>query len=267
METPLLHPLLECAVEAARLGGKVLMDFYGKIKHINEKHDKGDLVTEADIAAEKVIFSFIQKSFPDHGLLGEESGAVNAASPWQWIIDPLDGTTNFAHAHPMFAVSIGILHEGKPVAGVIYNPYYNELFQASLGGGARLNGSPIFVSKVAELDKSLLASGFPYDRRSNSDNNYKEFCCLTHATQGVRRCGSAALDLAFVAAGRVDGYWERGIKPWDIAAGIIIVREAGGLVTRYDATPLEGVQEERLLATNGRIHGALSRELLSVAVQ
>lgn len=240
-----------------------MLSFYGKLHHIQNKQVPGDLVTEADIAAEKAIISFIAQKFPTHSILGEESGHHSAKSDWQWVIDPLDGTTNFAHTHPMFCVSIAILYEGIPTIGVVYNPYHNELFYAARGLGAFLNEKRIGVSKVARLEESLLATGFPYDRRENEENNYKEFCRLTHRTQGVRRGGSAALDLAYVAAGRVDGYWELGIKPWDIAAGIVLVEEAGGTVSRYDQTPLADLSEGRILATNGHLHAALSQALLN----
>lgn len=258
---PNLQRFLDTAICAAKLGGETLMSFYGKIKNIQSKQFKGDLVTEADLASETAIIHYLQKKLPDHSILAEESGALQTDSPWQWVIDPLDGTTNFAHHHPLFAVSIGLLYQNKPVVGVVYNPVYQELFQAAEGLGAKLNGNPIHVSQVESLDDSLLASGFPYDRRRTADNNYKEFCHLTHLTQGVRRGGSAALDLAYVAAGRLEGYWERGIKAWDVAAGIVIVQEAGGTTSRYNGDPLEDIHEERILATNGLIHAAISKEL------
>lgn len=256
-----LSSLLDAATTAALQSGNILLNYYGNVQDIQNKNFAGDLVTEADIASEKALFDYIKKNFPDHGILGEESGAINVESPWQWVVDPLDGTTNFAHKHPMFCVSIGILYENRPVVGVIYNPLYKELFSAAEGLGATLNKTPIHVSKISSLDKSILATGFPYDRKQVKDNNYKEFCLLTHLTQGVRRAGSAALDLAYTAAGRLEGYWEKGIKPWDIAAGIIIVREAGGTITRYDGSPIDGVNEERILATNGHIHHELSQTL------
>lgn len=263
MSQPSFPILLDHAVEAAHIGGQILIDFYGKLENIQNKQLKGDLVTEADVASEKAIVNFISQKYPEHGILGEESGARYSDSAWQWVIDPLDGTTNFAHTHPLFCVSIGVLYHGEPVVGVVYNPYQKELFQAAKDLGASLNGQPIHVSKVDSLEKSLLGTGFPYNRRETEDNNYREFCRLTQLTQGVRRGGSAALDLAYVAAGRLDAYWELGIKPWDIAAGIVLVQEAGGTVTRYDGTPLQGILEERLLATNGHLLRELSHVLAS----
>jgi myo-inositol-1(or 4)-monophosphatase len=187
----------------------------------------------------------------------------NQDNEFLWAIDPLDGTTNYAHQYPCFAVSIGLLIHGVPKVGVIYDPFRDELFRAAAGLGATRNRRPIQVSQTTELGKSLLVSGFAYDRRETADNNYAEFCHLTHLTQGVRRDGAAALDLAYVACGRVDGYWERGIAPWDVVAGIILVQEAGGNVTAYDGTPIN-IDSGRILATNGHIHKQLSQELMQV---
>lgn len=265
MQPSPLTPFLFHAVEAAQLGGRILMDYYGKIENIQNKNFKGDLVTEADIAAEKAIISHLNQLYPEHAFIGEESGVSSTDSEWQWIIDPLDGTTNFAHTHPMFCVSIGMVFNNEPVLGVVFNPYFNELFQAAKNQGASLNGYPLKVSKTKQLDHSLLATGFPYNRRETDDNNYREFCALTHATQGVRRGGSAALDLAYVASGRIDGYWEQGIKPWDIAAGIVLVNEAGGKISRYDGSTFESVQENRILATNGHLHAELCQALEQAA--
>ena len=184
-------------------------------------------------------------------------------SEYLWAIDPLDGTTNYAHQYPFFCTSIGLSIAGVPQVGVVFDPFRNELFRAATGLGATCNRRPIRVSQTAELSKSLLVTGFAYDRRETSDNNYAEFCHLTHLTQGVRRSGSAALDLAYVASGRLDGYWERGIAPWDITAGIVLLREAGGKVTAYDGSPLS-IDSGRILATNGNIHANLSQELLQV---
>jgi myo-inositol-1(or 4)-monophosphatase len=183
-----------------------------------------------------------------------------ADSEYLWAIDPLDGTTNYAHGYPIAAVSIGLLIEGIPQVGVVYNPFKNELFRAAKGLGATLNYRPIGVSQTSELSKSLLVSGFAYDRCTTKDNNYAEFCYLTHLTQGVRRSGSASLDLTEVACGRLDGYWERGIRPWDVTAGIVLVEEAGGKVSAYDGSEID-LRSGRILATNGRIHANLSQAL------
>lgn len=256
---------LDIATEAALAAGVVLQDYLGKLEDaITEKGRPGDLVTAADKASEQVILEVLRRHFPQHSILAEESGKLgNQDNDFLWAIDPLDGTTNYAHQYPCFAVSIGLLIQGVPKVGVIYDPFHNELFRAAAGLGATRNRRPIQVSQTAELDKSLLASGFAYDRRETTDNNYAEFCHLTHLTQGVRRGGAAALDLAYVACGRVDGYWERGIAPWDIAAGIILVQEAGGKVTAYDGTPIK-IESGRILATNGHLHDSLSQELIKV---
>ncbi|MFM7577954.1 MAG: inositol monophosphatase family protein, partial [Microcystaceae cyanobacterium] len=177
-----------------------------------------------------------------------------------WAIDPLDGTTNYAHGYPLACVSVGLMVKGVPVVGAIYNPFRRELFRAAQGLGATLNRRPIRVSATPTLEKSLLVTGFAYDRCTTPDNNYAEFCYLTHLTQGVRRSGSAALDLTEVACGRLDGYWERGIKPWDIVAGLVILAEAGGKATAYNETPLD-LTSGRILATNGVIHHQLSQAL------
>ncbi|MBD0346966.1 MAG: inositol monophosphatase, partial [Coleofasciculus sp. Co-bin14] len=201
---------------------------------------------------------------PEHSVLAEESGQLgDNQSEYLWAIDPLDGTTNYAHQYPIAAVSVGLLISGKPQVGAIYNPFRDELFRAAKGLGATRNRRPIQVSQTFALSKSLLVTGFAYDRRETSDNNYAEFCYLTHLTQGVRRSGSASLDLCDVACGQLDGYWERGLSPWDLAAGVVLVEEAGGQVTAYDGSPFN-ILSGRVLATNAKIHNILSTELLQV---
>ncbi len=257
-----LQNLLEIATEAALAAGAVLQSFCGKLSEIQEKGRSGDLVTEADKASEAVILEILNRHVPDHAILAEESGKLgNASSKYLWAIDPLDGTTNYAHQYPFACVSIGLLIEGIPQIGVIFDPFHDELFRAAKGLGATRNRRAIEVSQISELTKSLLVTGFAYDRRETTDNNYAEFCHLTHLTQGVRRSGSAALDLAHVACGRLDGYWERGLSPWDVAAGVVILSEAGGQVTAYDGSPFE-INSGRVLATNGKIHAELSDALL-----
>ena len=260
-----MQVFLDIATEAALAAGVVLQDYLGKLENaITEKGRPGDLVTIADKASEQVILEVLRRHFPQHSILAEESGKLgNQDNEFLWAIDPLDGTTNYAHQYPCFAVSIGLLINGVPKVGVIYDPFRDELFRAAAGLGATRNRRPIQVSQTAELSKSLLVSGFAYDRRETADNNYAEFCHLTHLTQGVRRDGAAALDLAYVACGRVDGYWERGIAPWDVVAGIILVQEAGGNVTAYDGSPMK-IESGRILATNGYLHNSLSQELMQV---
>jgi len=253
---------LDIATEAALAGGAVLQGYFGHLEDaISEKGRPGDLVTVADKASEEVILEILRRHFPHHSILAEESGKLgDQQSEYLWAIDPLDGTTNYAHQYPFFTVSIGLLVNGVPQVGVIYDPFHNELFRAAQGLGATRNRKAIAVSETTDLSKSLLVTGFAYDRRETSDNNYAEFCHLTHLTQGVRRSGSASLDLAYVACGRVDGYWERGLAPWDIAAGIILLLEAGGKVTAYDNSPIK-IESGRILATNSHIHNSLSHEL------
>ncbi len=259
-----LQIYLDIATEAAMAAGAVLQAFWGNLEDIQEKGRPGDLVTEADKAAEKAILEVLQRHVPHHAILTEESGELgNARSECVWAIDPLDGTTNYAHQYPFSAASIGLLIDGIPYVGAIFDPFHNELFRAAKGLGATRNRRPIQVSKTAELSKSLLVTGFAYDRRETADNNYAEFCHLTHLTQGVRRGGAASIDLAYVACGRLDGYWERGLSPWDMAAGVVLVEEAGGTVTAYDRSPLQ-IRSGRILATNGHLHDSLSKELLRV---
>ena len=258
-----LQTFLEIATEAALAAGAVLQGYLG-LEEISEKGRSGDLVTAADKASEAVILDVLHRHFPNHAILAEESGKLgNAESDYLWVIDPLDGTTNYAHQYPFFAASIGLMIAGVPQVGVIFDPFHNELFRAAIGLGATCNRRSIQVSQTAELSKSLLVTGFAYDRRETTDNNYAEFCYLTHLTRGVRRSGSAALDLAHVACGRLDGYWERGIAPWDIAAGIVLLQEAGGKVTAYDGSPII-ISSGRILATNSHIHALLSQKLLDV---
>lgn len=259
-----LPRFLDIATEAALTAGAVLQAHWGDLDFIEEKGRQGDLVTAADKASEKAVLEVLQRHLNDHDILAEESGNIgNTDSRYLWAIDPLDGTTNFAHQFPFSAVSIGLLIDGEPAVGAIYDPYRRELFRGATGLGATRDRRPIQVSKTSQLGKSLLVTGFAYDRRETDDNNYAEFCHFTHLTQGVRRTGAASLDLAYVACGRFDGYWERGLSPWDITAGIVLVREAGGTVTAYDGSPLD-VNSGRILATNGPLHEATSKELMRV---
>ncbi|NJO39680.1 MAG: inositol monophosphatase [Cyanobacteria bacterium RU_5_0] len=259
-----LQIFLEVATEAALAGGAVLQSYWGKLDDVQEKGRPGDLVTVADKASEEAILAVLQRHFPDHSVLAEESGTSGEPSAeYLWAIDPLDGTTNYAHQYPFFAVSIGLLINGIHQVGVIFDPFHQDLFRAAKGLGATRNRQPIQVSQTSELHRSLLVTGFAYDRRETADNNYAEFCHLTHLTQGVRRGGAAAIDLAYVACGRLDGFWERGLSPWDMAAGAVLVEEAGGTVTAYDNSPFL-IQSGRILATNGYIHEALSHELTEI---
>jgi myo-inositol-1(or 4)-monophosphatase len=262
--SPSLDRFLDVATEAALAAGAVLQQYWGNLETVKEKGRPGDLITEADAAAEAVAIEILNRHFPDHQILAEESGKQgDQTSQYLWAIDPLDGTTNYAHQYPFFATSIGLLVDGIPQVGVIFDPFRQELFRAAKGLGATRNRQPIRVSTTSTLANSLLVTGFAYDRRETVDNNYAEFCRLTHLTQGVRRAGAASLDLAYVACGRLDGYWERGLSPWDITAGVVLVEEAGGKVTAYDRKPFD-LYSGRILATNGNLHSALSTELLNV---
>ena len=259
-----LQIFLDIATEAALAAGTVLQDYWGKLETVEEKGRPGDLVTEADKAAEQTILDVLHRHVKSHQILAEESGQLgDNTSEYLWAIDPLDGTTNYAHQYPFAAVSVGLLIQGVPQVGVVFNPFHNELFRAAKGLGATRNRHLIRVSQTSQLSKSLLVTGFAYDRRETLDNNYAEFCHLTHLTQGVRRSGSASLDLCYVACGRLDGYWERGLQPWDLAAGVLLVEEAGGQVTAYDGSPMV-ISSGRVLATNGHLHQVLSQELMGV---
>lgn len=214
-----------------------------------------DLVTEIDKKCETMIVKELSKMFPDHGILGEEGSQRNAGQGFQWIIDPIDGTTNFAHSHPYFAVSIGLAYLGTPIVGVIYAPLLNEMYTAAQGQGAFLNNKPIKVSTTKTLQFSLLSTGFTYKRRGINLPNFEHFL---YNTQGIRRGGAASIDLCYVAAGRIDGYWELGLKPWDITAGVCILKEAGGRITSMAGQKLD-LYGRNILATNGKIH----KEMLS----
>lgn len=243
------------AIEAiAREAGALLKDFFSR--HIGFEY-KGDvdLVTEADRSSEKLITARIREQFPDHDILGEEGARRETGSAFRWYVDPLDGTTNFAHRFPVFCVSIGLEHKGDLIAGVIYDPTRDECFAAEQGSGAFLNGARMSVSKTRHLSESLLATGFPSHKRHKNPNIHF-YHQVTLRSHGVRRAGSASLDLANVASGRVDGFWEFNLNPWDTAAGVVLVREAGGTVTRYDGSPFN-IDSRETLASNGIIHEEL----------
>jgi len=252
--------LLDFAIETAREAGRVLAERFGRASlEVRHKGDI-DLVTEADLAAERLIVERIRSHHPRHAILAEEAGAVErvaGASPsdYKWIIDPLDGTTNYAHGYPCFCVSIALERSGELIIGVIYNPTRDEMFAAERGAGATLNGRRIRVSEINDLNQAMVCTGFPYDVRARGDfaRHFHNF--IMHA-QSVRRDGSAALDLAYVACGRFDGFWEEGLRPWDVAAGAIIIEEAGGRVSRYDNSPLD-IYRSPIMSSNGLLHEAM----------
>lgn len=248
--------LLETAVTAARAAGALLLNYSSRGFHVEYKNPI-NLVTDADRAAEECVIDHIRSRFPSHGFLAEERGRIDEApSPYLWIIDPLDGTTNFAHGYPAYCVSIGLECHGRCLLGVIYDPSRDELFTAMDQMGAYLNGRPIHVSGATTLGSSLLVTGFAYDIRETPRNNLDHFCKFALRAQGLRRTGSAALDLCYVAAGRFDGFWEIRLNPWDMAAGSVIVREAGGQLTNFGGKDLS-IYEHELVASNGRIHKAM----------
>lgn len=243
------------AMEAiAREAGALLKDFFSRRIGYEYKGDV-DLVTEADRNSEKLIIERIRAQFPDHDIMGEEGGRRETGSDFRWYVDPLDGTTNFAHGFPVFCVSLGVEHKGELIAGVIYDPTRDELFAAEKESGAYLNGARRQVSKTKHLSESLLATGFPSHKRHKNPNIHF-YHQITLRSHGVRRAGSASLDLANVASGRVDGFWEFNLNPWDTAAGVVLVREAGGIVSRYDGSAFR-IDSRETLATNGAIHEEL----------
>jgi myo-inositol-1(or 4)-monophosphatase len=244
----------EVAVRAAVAAGQLLRQHFGRPQHVEHKGEI-DLVTALDRRAEALIAEHIRAAFPDHAILAEEGTAGGASPEHRWLVDPLDGTTNYAHGYPVFAVSVAYERAGRLVVGAVYDPLREELFLGEAGRGATLNGRPMRVSTTAELSQSLLATGFPYDRALFSAS-LRRWEALLYRTQALRRGGAAALDLCYVAAGRLDGFWERPVQPWDLAAGTLLVAEAGGQVSTLAGGPAD-VYSGEMVATNGHLHGAL----------
>jgi myo-inositol-1(or 4)-monophosphatase len=260
-----MKKFLDVAIETAREAGAILRADHDHPKQIDYKGEV-DIVTETDRRSEALIVARLREKFPGHAIVAEEgTGAAAADARYCWHVDPVDGTTNFAHGYPCFAVSIGLAERGEPIAGAVFNPVSGEMFSAARGEGAYLNGNRIHVSPVEKLAHSLVATGFPTHQRKNSANMnyYWEFTLRSH---GVRRDGSAALDLCTVACGRFDGFWEFGLNSWDTAAGVLLIQEAGGVVTDFSGAPyvLGGPQ---LLASNGRIHAEMQEAVHRVAKQ
>lgn len=240
------------AIEAALLSGKLIKRSVGKVHSISFK-GRINIVTDVDKKSEALIIRHIRRAFPDHAILSEEGEPLSGSSPYRWVIDPIDGTTNFAHAFPFFCVSIALEQAGRSILGVVYDPMRDELFTAETGGGAYLNGRKIHVSKTAALGKSFLATGFSYCLKDAKDNNVRNFENFLTRVLAIRRAGSAALDLCYVACGRFDGFWEMDLKPWDSAAASLIVTEAGGRITKFDGSRFSPFVGETL-ASNGFIH-------------
>ena len=246
--------LLARMTAISREAGRLIMTYFERRIGYEYKGDV-DLVTEADRASEKLIVERIRQHFPSHDIVGEEGTRKDTGSDYRWYVDPLDGTTNFAHGYPVFCVSLGVEGTDGIVAGVLYDPTRDELFAAEKGSGASLNGRPIQVSNTKKLSESLLATGFPSHKRHKNPNIHF-YHQLTLRSHGLRRAGSAALDLANVASGRYDGFWEFNLNPWDTAAGVLLVTEAGGLVSRFDGSPWR-IDSSETLASNGILHKEL----------
>ena len=244
--------LLEFAEDVAKGAGEILRRNYGRKQSIRYKGEI-NLVTEVDRQSEAYIVERIRSSFPDHGILSEETPEILSSSSYRWIVDPLDGTTNYAHNYPCFCVSIAVEGNGEALAGAVFDPLLSELFTATPGGGAFRNGERIAVSATENLRQSLLATGFAYDVKTSADTNLEYFREFVFTGQAIRRDGSAALDMCYLACGRFDGFWELLLKPWDTAAGHLILLESGGMATRLDGSPYD-IHQPEILASNGRIH-------------
>ena len=248
-----INKLVNFTIKTAKSAGAILLKYYGKELLIKKKSNYNDLVTQADLESEKFILNKIKSKYPEHDIISEETNSGTINSSFRWIIDPLDGTTNFAHNLPIFAVSIGLQYKENTILGVVYNPVVDKCFYATHKNGAFCNNRKISCTSIHTLSNSLLVTGFPYVMDDKWDAGFDIFKTFYSKTQGIRRLGSAALDLCFVAMGRFEGFWEYNLNPWDICAGSIIVKEAGGLVSDWNnnSTPISGI---RILATNGLIH-------------
>ena len=252
------HEYVTDLAAIAREAGALLLNYFARRVEVQYKGDV-DLVTVADREAEKLIIDRLRARWPRHDVIGEEGTRHESGSDFLWYVDPLDGTTNFAHSFPVFCISIGLEHQGKLIAGVIYDPMRDELFAAERGKGAYLNQRRMKVSQIANLSEALVATGFPSHKRHKNPNIHF-YHQITLRTHGVRRAGSAALDLAYVAAGRVDGFWEFNLNAWDVAAGVLLVEEAGGRVTRFDGQPFSIKDTSEVLASNNLLHADLLRQ-------
>ena len=257
--------MLDFAIETAKQAGSIIMQHFGKISSVDRKSTDIDLLTIADTESEAYILDRIKTTHPQHHIIAEESDLTERNSDYRWVIDPLDGTTNFVHNLPIFAVSMGLQYKEETILGVVYNPAANKCFWAEKNGGAYLNDKPIHITSTNTLSNSLLVTGFPYIHDDRYEKSFTLFKKLYGKTQGIRRLGAAALDFCFVAMGRFEGFWEFGLQPWDVCAGALILEEAGGLVTDWDGSPMP-FSGKRILATNGHIHTEmikiLEKELL-----
>lgn len=261
-----MHDLIkykEVLFEAADEAGKIITSHYNRVFSIGRKKEYNDLVTEVDHESERKIIEVIHKHFPEHNVLSEECGDLNMSSDYVWIVDPIDGTVNYAHALPIFSVSIGLEINKEVVMGIVYNPVMNERFYSEKGKGAFLNDNKISVSKTGKLRDSLLVTGFPYGAKDNAGNCIDHFVNFLKLGLPIRRLGSAALDLCYVACGRFDGYWEVSLNPWDMSAGALILNEAGGKLTRFSGDEFS-IYKKQVLATNGKIHDEMIEVLKKI---
>lgn len=249
----------QAAIEIAREAGELQIERLSQVRTIEYK-GKFNIVTEVDKACEKLICDFLKEKFPSHDFLAEEGTDIKTNSEWLWIIDPLDGTVNYAHAYPLFSVSIALLHKGQVVVGVVYEPNRDELFVAERGGGAVMNDKPIRVSKIKDIYSSMLSTGFAYNVTEIDRNNVNHFHQFIRECHAIRRDGVASVDMCYVACGRYDGFWELFLKPWDIAAASLIIEEAGGKLSMFDGSPLNIFGDE-IVANNGIIHEEMIRLL------
>jgi len=249
--------VISVAIEAARVAGEFLLESVGKVKNVEtKKGEERNLVSEIDRGSEQRIIEIIKRRYPSHTVLAEESGGSTASSDYKWVIDPLDGTTNFLHGVPIFSVTIAVERRGEVIAGVVFDPNLNEMFTAEKGSGAFLNGERLHVSGTPTLIESLLVTGFPYDIAHNPEHAAEHFVHFLMEARGIRRLGSAAMDLSYVAAGRFDGFWEVHLNPWDMAAGTLFVREAGGKATDFNGAQ-STIYVRQVLASNGIIHATM----------
>ncbi len=253
--------MLKDIIQISHEAGEIVREGFGKNFNIEYKTNESNLVTDIDKASEKHIKEFIAKKYPSHSILAEEGGETNNDSEYLWVVDPIDGTTNFAHGLPIFSISIGLQRNGKTIAGVVYDVMQDITYSAEKGGGAYANSKKIKVSGNDKLARSVLVTGFPYNISDNPENALEKFAALTKASRGIRRLGSAAIDFCYVANGVFDGFWEVYLHPWDICAGILLVEEAGGMVTGFNGEEID-IYTKRILATNGHIHDRM-KEFLS----
>ncbi|MCF8242509.1 MAG: inositol monophosphatase [Melioribacteraceae bacterium] len=248
--------MIEKIAFISRIAGNIIREGFGKNFSIEYKTNSSNLVTEIDKKAESTIIEYVKKEFPGHGIIAEESGNTETESEYLWVIDPLDGTTNFAHGLPIFSVSIGVQKNGETIAGAVYDVMRDVMYSAELGSGSFANNRRIYVNENEDLSKSVLVTGFPYHIKDNPNRAIEKFGAFLKSSRAVRRLGSAAIDLCYVAGGVFDGYWEVYLNPWDMCAGNLILEEAGGKITDFSGEPMN-IYSKQLLATNGKVHSEM----------